>query len=200
MAGVHAGVKNGDDRRAADADGAIQLVPADLRQRPLVTVGGVGGGGLDGTRAIELDALDLGVGAEGGQLIGVLGFVEEDAADGELWDGALVGDANVAENLGLAGCISPGGEGDDVGAGAGVGCRGRLGGGIGRRSGVAVGAAVGSGSVVGSGAVVGSSVGTGVGASVGSGVGSGVTSGAADSVGVGSMIGSSASVEVGPKT
>ncbi len=140
MGGIDARIEDGDGGRAGDADAAVQLVPANVRQRPLVGVGGVGGSGLDGARPVKVHARDLGECVQRGQLIGV--FAEVDAAHAELRDGALVGDAGAAEDLELARVIGAGGEGDEVRPGAGGrgrvwlgGCRGRVHARLGRRLG-----------------------------------------------------------------
>ena len=56
MARVDAGVEDGDDRRAAGSTDAVGLVPADLRQRPLVARSSRRRGRLGRALAVELDA------------------------------------------------------------------------------------------------------------------------------------------------
>ena len=191
---LDAGVEDRDRRRAGDGRRAVELVPADLGQRPLIRVRGVGRSSSGVANPIGLDAEHLRRGDQRRELSADGVGVEGDAADRELRDRLDVGGAGRVEDLELARRGRAGGEGDQV--------RDRLAGGGRRRRrlrgcrGVPrVGSGVGSGVAAG----VGSGVASGVGSAVGSGVGSGVASGAADSVGLGSGVGSSARVAVGPK-
>ena len=68
--GIHAGVEDGDGRGAGDGDRAVELLPADVGQRPLIGIGGVGRGSFDVSNAIGLDAEHAGGGAKRRELIG----------------------------------------------------------------------------------------------------------------------------------
>ena len=173
VGGLDAGVEDRDGRRAGDGRRAVELVPADLGQRPLVGVGGVGRGGSGVANSIGLDAEHLRRGDQGGEL-GADGVgVEGDAADRELRDGLDVGGAGRVEDLELARRGRAGGEGDQV-----RDWRRRRGSASVSAPGLPQGSAgVGSG--------VGSGVAAGVGSGVASGVGSAVGSASGPGVGLG---------------
>ena len=64
MARIDARVEDGHDCRAGRVDGAVDVVPADPRQRPLLVVAWIARGGLGGADGVALDPDDAGVGAQ----------------------------------------------------------------------------------------------------------------------------------------
>ena len=87
MGGVDTGVEDGHRRGTADGDGTEQVGPADLRKRPLVGEGGVGGLRFDLAGAVEVNARHIGLRTQRGQLVGVGGIGQEDGAHRQLRDG-----------------------------------------------------------------------------------------------------------------
>ncbi len=133
---VDARVEHGDDRGPGRVDRAIDLVPADLGEGPLVSERRVVRSGLGGAAPVELDRGDRGVGSKGGDG-GVTGLDGMHPEDG---DRVEVGGAGGGDGGGLVGGRGAADEGDDVrrdGDGSGsrgggrIGCWGR--GRIGRR-------------------------------------------------------------------
>ena len=117
MRGVDAGVEDGDDRRAGRRDGAVDVVPADLGQRPLVAVGRVVRGGASASRTRSaLDAGDALVRAQlvdGGLETGAAG--KEDAVDAERDDVVVVLCAGRREDLSLSRGRRSRREADEIG-------------------------------------------------------------------------------------
>ena len=146
MRGIDAGVEDGDDRASPRASTVAEgLVPADLRQGPLVGIARVVRGRLDGAAAVELDGVDGRVGAEGvdrrvGRIDGV-----------HAQDGDRVGRGRARRQDGRC-LVARGGAGleaDDVGArrrGGGAGFRRGLGARLDRRLGARLGGRLGVGS------------------------------------------------------
>ncbi len=112
VSGIDAGIEDGDNGRSRGIDGAVDIVPADVRERPLAAVLLVVGAGLGRAHPIELDAADGGIGAQRADDRCIVG----DADDGHPQGGDRVDDlgAGVGEDPGPLGRAGAGHEGHDV--------------------------------------------------------------------------------------
>jgi hypothetical protein len=146
---VHAGIEHGHDRAARRGDRPEHRVPADLRQRPLVAVGGVVRRALGFTDAVAVDADHRGIRPQGRQQRPSRRRRQQDRVHVQDRDRPRSRRADLAEDAGCA---------------CGVDATSRR---YDERHGRGLGASAGSGRLRPVGSAVGAAVGSGVGAEVG---------------------------------